>query len=106
MTWNGRRRAEFESIESARRYFKSKALWEGWDPLALEGYIRGVLKKHKMCESYGMLAGGLSEGDDGVWRLCCNPWDEAALFASVYDRDEYEELVRGNVLCPVCLHHM
>ncbi len=60
------RRTHFPSPQEALEHFRTRPLFRGWHPEALEAYVRAGLRP----ESYG-------------WRLAYDPRWEAAIFASV-----------------------
>jgi len=58
-----RRRAIFSNLAEVRDHFSSRPLFAGWDPRALEGFLRG----------------GLRSADQG-WELKCRPEVEAEFY--------------------------
>lgn len=77
-----RRKASFESLDSARERLSARPPFSSFDRAALDGYLEG----------------GLVE-DDGTVRLACRPDDEAAIYEQSASFGLLNRL--GSVECPV-----
>jgi pimeloyl-ACP methyl ester carboxylesterase len=79
-----RRRATFPSLAAARRHFAGRGIFSRWRPDALEGYLRG----------------GLRRVGDG-WELACPPQLEAQFYELGMSHGVWERL--GELTVPVRL---
>lgn len=79
-----RRRATFPSLDEARRHFAGRGIFSRWHPDALEGYLRGGLRR-----------------SNGGWELACPPQLEAQFYELGTSHGVWERL--GELTVPVQL---